>query len=183
MTRREFIRSATSALTPRYGCREAEAIARLVGETLSGVTREALALDPDVAIDALQAAQDAVGRIAAGEPAQYVLGVAWFAGRQFTVGKGVLIPRPETEELVAWIASSHDGGRILDIGTGSGAIAVTLALDMPGALVDAVDISPEALATAAHNASTLGARVDFARCDILNEFPGTQYDIIVSNPP
>ena len=117
---------------------------------------------------------------------QYIIGVADFCRRQFHVAPGVLIPRPETSELCRWIISCRQeaGGEILDIGTGSGCIAITLALEMPKAKVTAWDISDEALHIARQNAYALGAQVAFEKKDALNlqgEFE--HWDIIVSNPP
>ncbi len=129
-----------------------------------------------------------VERLAAGEPLQYVLGESEFYGRRFVVRPGVLIPRPETEELVDRIVHTEGGRpcRILDVGTGSGCIAVSLALELPGAEVYAADISDVALETAAENCRRLGARVTLRRADALNDlaarFP-ERFDVIVSNPP
>lgn len=122
-------------------------------------------------------------RLEKAEPVQYVLGVDDFCGRQFHVASGVLIPRPETAELCQLIAD--DGGRdILDIGTGSGCIAITLALDIPDAKVTAWDISDDALAIASGNAETLNACVQFEHQDALNISPSSSiWDVIVSNPP
>ena len=122
-------------------------------------------------------------RLEKAEPVQYVLGVADFCGRQFHVAPGVLIPRPETAELCHLIA--EDGGAdILDIGTGSGCIAITLALDIADAKVTAWDISDDALAIAQQNAKTLGADVSFEKRDALNiSLTPELWDVIVSNPP
>ena len=123
---------------------------------------------------------------------QYILGVADFYGRQFHVGPGVLIPRPETEELCRWITQKNRPPvlSVLDIGTGSGCIAITLALEIPKAEVTAWDISDEALRIAQKNAKVFGADVCFERQDILNIppvscllTPDSCYDLIVSNPP
>ena len=126
-------------------------------------------------------------RLEKAEPVQYVLGVADFCGRQFHVAPGVLIPRPETAELCQLIAK--DGGRdILDIGTGSGCIAITLALDIPDSKVTAWDISDTALSIAQGNAKALGANIVFEHQDalslshLLTSSP-SQWDVIVSNPP
>ncbi len=185
MTRRDFVDRATGMLTPRYGQREAGSIVRLVMESLCGVTRTDIALDPVAALDDAAAGR-AVERIAAGEPVQYVLGEAWFCGERFEVGPDVLIPRPETEELVEWIVREHGpqrGLRALDIGTGSGAIAVMLALRLPAAQVTATDISSGALAVAARNALRFGARIGFVRGDALEGLPAGEFDVTVSNPP
>lgn len=123
------------------------------------------------------------------EPLQYILGYEDFCGHRFTVRQGVLIPRPETEELVQLIADSEvaERGRILDIGTGSGCIAISLALAHPEAEVTAWDISEDAISIAKQNAERLGARVNVERMDILDaeNLPQTngEFDIIVSNPP
>jgi release factor glutamine methyltransferase len=122
-------------------------------------------------------------RLEKAEPVQYVLGVADFCGRQFHVAPGVLIPRPETAELCQLIM--NDGGRhILDIGTGSGCIAITLALGIADAHVTAWDISDDALSIAEENAKALGAKVIFGHRDALALEPeNDQWDVIVSNPP
>lgn len=122
-------------------------------------------------------------RLENAEPVQYVLGVADFGGRQFHVAPGVLIPRPETAELCQLI--SKDGGhRILDIGTGSGCIAITLALDIKDAEVTAWDISDEALAIASNNADSLEADIHFEHRNALALEPESEkWDVIVSNPP
>ena len=143
-------------------------------------------------------------RLADGEPVQYIVGTAEFCGRRFHVAPGVLIPRPETAELCQWITEDHHptpntqhppvggirgGLSILDIGTGSGCIAITLALDIPNAEVEAWDISNEALAIAQQNAKALNANVSFKEKDIIKcglaPVLGEAYrvDIIVSNPP
>ena len=144
--------------------------------------------------------QEMVQRLTDGEPVQYVVGVAEFYGRRFHVAPGVLIPRPETAELCQWIIEDEsnntekEGPRnVLDIGTGSGCIAITLALELPHSTVKAWDISPEALDIARKNATDLGAAVtfeekDITKCDKKNSpregnRVGDKVDIIVSNPP
>lgn len=187
-------------LTGIYPATEAQAVVRMLLEELAGLS---LADIYAGGIDRLDDAQRqqierAMARLEEGEPIQYVLGRACFCGRSFAVAPGVLIPRPETEELCRLIIDTHpsESRHILDIGTGSGCIAITLALEMPDAEVEAVDISPEALAIAGANAAQLGAKVSFHQYDILSEdspplgrgrgwvAPSTaKYDIIVSNPP
>ncbi|WP_301668267.1 peptide chain release factor N(5)-glutamine methyltransferase [Neisseria basseii] len=121
-----------------------------------------------------------------GEPVAYILGVREFYGRRFTVNPNVLIPRPETEHLVeAVLARLPENGRVWDLGTGSGAVAVTVALERPDAFVRASDISTPALETARKNAADLGARVEFAHGSWFDtDMPSEgKWDIIVSNPP
>jgi release factor glutamine methyltransferase len=127
-------------------------------------------------------------KLAAGMPMQYVLGYAWFMGRRFIVNEHVLIPRPETEELVQWIADDYKetDPAILDIGTGSGCIPVSLKLLLSKAKVSAIDVSAEALEVARTNAKSLDADVVFQQMNFLDtgaweSLP--QYDVIVSNPP
>ena len=120
-------------------------------------------------------------------PIQYILGETEFYGLSFNVNESVLIPRPETEELVDWIRTENDRSaslNILDIGTGSGCIAISLKHEFTNAVVDAFDISDEALITAQSNANRNQLKVNFSKVDILNapDFE-TKWDIIVSNPP
>lgn len=185
-TRRQITDRITIALTPLYGEREARSIAQLAAAELGEVTVSALLTDPaaPLEIDGLDAI---IQRLAAGEPVQYLLGHAEFYGRDFAVRQGVLIPRPETEELAAWVIEAEaQAATILDVGTGSGCIAATLAVELPNAAVFAADISDAALAVAAENFRTLDARVDLRKADALNDlaevFP-EPFDVIVSNPP
>ena len=156
----QFIRESTSALGALYGPREAAGIvSRLCGELL-GVSSYAHIVEPglEVSAEALPVLQGAMERLCGGEPLQYVTGVQEFCGRRFKVRPGVLIPRPETEELVATAAERlRGGGRVLDLCTGSGCIAWSLALDCPEAKVTGVDISDEALAVAREQFSADGA--------------------------
>ena len=200
MTRREAIDCITGRLSPLYDPREARSIARLLVSERAGVPVSALLTDPgaELRIEGLE--QD-VERLADGVPLQYVVGTAEFYGRRFAVREGVLIPRPETEELVDRIVRSERGAqrgssqqageasgtlRILDIGTGSGCIAASLALELPEAEVFAAEIADEALTVAEENFRRLGARVTLRRADALQElkaqFP-EPFDLIVSTPP
>lgn len=187
MTRREAIDRITARLTGLYDGREARNLARLLVCAREGVTLSALLTDPaaELRTEGLDADLE---RLAAGEPLQYVLGESEFYGRRFAVREGVLIPRPETEELVDRIVRTEGGRpcRILDVGTGSGCIAVSLALELPEAELFAADISDVALETAAENCRRLGARVTLRRADALSDlaerFP-ERFDVIVSNPP
>lgn len=198
MTRRELIESLTSATLPVYGTREATAIARLVAEKRYGLSRADIALDPDAGIDPGDGFAAMLADLAAARPVQYVLGRADFDGLELAVGEGVLIPRPETEELVRWIITNYqlpitnglrekETPHVLDLGTGSGAIAIALAKRLPEASVTAVDISPEALRYARLNNEKYQAGVTFRNADILDieQFSifNFQFSIIVSNPP
>jgi len=129
-----------------------------------------------------------LNRINNHEPIQYILGEEIFYGRKFKVNPSVLIPRPETELLIDTIKSftlqsQNKSLRILDIGTGSGCIAISLALEIGDSVVTAIDVSEEALVCARQNAASLKANVNFFKLDILNEEIKSQYDLIVSNPP
>lgn len=184
MTYRELWRT----LEPLYGNGEARAITDYVLDVCFGLSKADILCG---AVDEMTAEKTAelnkiFGRLTEGEPVQYVLGRAEFSGRWFNVRPGVLIPRPETEELCAWItADSKASGspKVLDIGTGSGCIAITLQLDMPESKVTAWDISADALDVARENAQQLGANVSFVRQDALNAKPEGKWDVIVSNPP
>ena len=127
----------------------------------------------------------ALKRLSLGEPLQYVLGYAWFLDMKLHVDNRVLIPRPETEELVRLVVSRNSvtNPRILDVGTGSGCIAIALKKLIPGAHITAVDVSNDALAVAQQNSTNLQADVEFVNFDILTSKPNDRFDIIVSNPP
>lgn len=184
MTYRELWRT----LEPLYGNGEARAITDYVLDVCFGLSKADILCG---AVDEMTAEKTAelnkiFNRLTKGEPVQYVLGRAEFSGRWFNVRPGVLIPRPETEELCAWItADSKASGspKVLDIGTGSGCIAITLQLDMPESKVTAWDISADALDVARENAKQLGANVNFVKQDALNAKPEGEWDVIVSNPP
>lgn len=158
-------------------------------EDMAGITRLDVALSPqrDIHPDTVTRLQHAAVRVADGEPLQYVTGKAWFHGLSLQVGPGVLIPRPETSQLVDIILDSA-GKRpdldVLDVCTGSGAIAVALARDLPFAHVTATDIAPQAITTARANATALKVNIQVTDMDALKEgLPSGRYDIIVSNPP
>jgi len=132
----------------------------------------------------LKALEEDVKTLTTGVPVQHLIGTESFYGRVFNVSKDVLIPRPETEELVLAILQRIDGAkRILDIGTGSGAIAITLKLESPESHVTAIDLSEDALAVAQKNAKTLKADVLFKHGNLFAPVRGKTFDVIVSNPP
>ncbi len=175
-------------LSSRYGEGEARAIVRLVLDDAFGVRPVDVYADKvrHFSEDERSRLDRMLRRLEGGEPVQYVLGHACFAGRRYEVTPDVLIPRPETEELAAWVEADgiQPGGRLLDAGTGSGCLAVTLALDLPGTTVEAWDVSPGALDVARRNARRLGANVVFTLCDLLAQPPTAgPFDVIVSNPP
>lgn len=165
--------------------REAAAIVRVLLEWVSGKTRSQLiSEDHRFSESALNRLKVAALRLQKGEPVQHITGEAWFYGRRFAVGPEVLIPRPETEELVThMLARLKPGQRVLDIGTGSGCIAITLALEADWVEVDGWDVSVDTLNIARQNAVALGAKVNFALEDVFSAKPKTRYDLIVSNPP
>ena len=173
-----------------YDEREAAAIAHEVMEHVTGLDKMKRLIEKDATLTELQQQQytGALTKLQTGMPLQYVLGHAWFMGRQFRVDGNVLIPRPETEELVQWIADDHRNKNlaILDIGTGSGCIPVSLKLELPESIVTTCDISEEAIEVARKNARLLGADLEFLRGDFLSHVFRRQlphYDVIVSNPP
>lgn len=183
-------------LTKVYHEGEAKAIARMAYEERYGLTLSDIYLgkDTQLPVDGQAEMQEIAKRLLKGEPIQYVLGQADFCGRTFLVDRHVLIPRPETEELCRWIISEVRGWQlekgdcpILDIGTGSGCIATTLAAELPQAQLTAWDVSAEALDVACENAERNHVSVRFEQVDVLN-IPYTssltsQYSLIVSNPP
>jgi release factor glutamine methyltransferase len=162
--------------------------ARLLVQHVAGCSHADLISRPErpLSLEQLAWLESLVSRRAGGEPLAYLLGTAEFYGREFAVSPAVLIPRPETEELVGLAlekVKDIESPRILDLGTGSGIIAVTLALEKPAARVMAVDVSPEALEMARGNAERLGARVDFRPGSWFDPVTGGRFDLIVSNPP
>jgi len=168
--------------------REARLEARVLAAQAWQVTPAWLiAHDSDAATAPQAAAFEALlARRLAGEPIAYIVGAREFYGRGFEVSPAVLIPRPETELLVELALAEiplDDTTTVLDLGTGSGCIAITLALERPRARVTAVERSPAALALARRNAQALGAAVEFSAGDWFSGLTGRSYDLIVANPP
>ena len=168
------------------GFSEAQATAFALLDDLFGASRTDVLMDRRVELgaDAEARLQRALAALEAGQPLQYATGKAPFCGKSFEVNAHVLIPRPETELLVELVCGCSPQ-RVLDCGTGSGCIAVSVALALPEAQVEAWDISAEALAVARRNARVLGAKVRFRQRDMLL-LPARRralYDVIVSNPP
>lgn len=174
-------------LAALYDAGEAKAIVRMVLDVRFGLSPTDVYCGKVTQLSAndTEILEKMMQRLERAEPVQYVLGKADFCGRTFAVAPGVLIPRPETGELCRWIISGARGGeRLLDIGTGSGCIAVTLQQEIAGAAVTAWDLSPEALSIARANAEAIGAEVSMVQQDALQP-PADHglWDIIVSNPP
>lgn len=177
-----------AALATLYDDAEASAIAHEALRHITGLDRLSRLSQKHQTLTAAQAADFSRMKRALqrGEPLQYAIGMAHFMGRDFKVTAAVLIPRPETEELVQWILQEEKCSNLLDVGTGSGCIAVSLALALPGCAVQAIDISADALSIAEENAERLGARVAFQLSDFLEKASREalgSFDVIVSNPP
>lgn len=186
-TRAEIVSHLAACIEHLYSRQEQLRIARMVAAALSGESEMKFLIDPNEIIDIELG--DVAEQLSAGRPVQYIIGKAEFCGEEFTVREGVLIPRPETEELVMWaiqVSKEFPSPRILDLCTGSGCIAIALKKLIPAATVTAIDLSAEALAIAQENATKLGADVRFLADDVLQGVPqlgNEQFDIIVSNPP
>jgi release factor glutamine methyltransferase len=189
---KEYRTQFIQALTSMYGEGEAESFFYLILEEKQQLKRIDLALHPDLEFSAsvIVVWNSILEQLKLEIPIQYLLGKTSFYGLDFEVNENVLIPRPETEELVDWIVSNVlKNGRsksikILDIGTGSGCIAVSLAKNLPNAEVFAIDVSEKALATAQKNAERNEVEVTFIEQNILETLDlGQEFDIIVSNPP
>ena len=174
-------------LTDSYPVGEITALTRIIATEILGISQMTFFLKDNVELTHEQEATlaDAIKRLQKYEPIQYIQGYSDFCGLRFKVTPATLIPRPETSELVEWVASEASGNeRILDIGTGSGCIAVSLANMLPQSKVTAWDISNDALAVATENSKANGCTVLFEQVDILSHEPTeAQFDIIVSNPP
>lgn len=177
--------NALQTLQQRYDLGEARAIYELVLKQRFGLSRTDILLGKDTTLSAKdkEELQIIIDRVAKGEPVQYVLGCEEFCGRTFLVNPNVLIPRPETQLLVELVKQNvAPGNSVLDVGTGSGCIAITLAL--AGYKVTAIDVSDEALAIAKQNAEQLGAEVEFVKADIIQcSIFNFQWSALVSNPP
>lgn len=192
MKRNEALHWASSFLTEKG--REAFAGELLLRHVLGDISRTdmLMGLNERLTFEEQKAFEDAVRRHGDGEPVQYITGFEEFYGRRFKVNKEVLIPRPETEELVFEVlkrVSSRFGGNknvsVVDVGTGSGAIAVSLSLENQNLTVSTIDIAAESIEVAQKNAAELGASVRFLHGDLLRPYiqNGEKTDVVVSNPP
>lgn len=189
MTLREQLIEMRRRLDGIYDRREREAVILLVFSHVKGWSRVDLIINEGKELSDFTKKEidGIVDRLILGEPIQYITGQARFYGMDFKVGPGVLIPRPETEELVDLIKDDSGGKedlRVLDIGTGSGCIAIALARTLPFSVVTAIDISDDALKIAEENANTQKAKVKFVDADMYMWMPEAEsLDIVVSNPP
>lgn len=180
--------SLIAQLQTLYDARESANIADWVMEYITGKKRidRLLVKDAPLVQEQETSLLQITGALLRHTPVQYVLGESWFCGMKFFVNPHVLIPRPETEELVSWIRDEGRTGSILDIGTGSGCIAISLARLVPSAAITAIDVSDDALQAARKNADSLQAAVSFQQLDFLQEHNWNHlpvFDTIVSNPP
>lgn len=161
---------------------EKEAIAYILLEDAYGITKTDILLNKELDLDQ-ELLEAQLTRLNTQEPIQQIVGFTYFRNRKFKVSKDVLIPRPETEEIIDLVKSFNlPKPSIIDIGTGSGCIAITLALEIPEATVNALDLSKNALKKAKQNARDLKTKVNFIEADFLSYDEGN-FDIIVSNPP
>jgi release factor glutamine methyltransferase len=189
MTVSEKYNACIKSLSELYDEREARNIASWLIEDIVGLTVGRMVMDRYrlLTVDQHNRIDAAMQRLALHEPIQYVVGYAEFMGLKIQVNPAVLIPRPETEELVAWIVADMQLHNLpitmLDIGTGSGCIAVSVAVQYPLAAVTAVDVSSDALEVARLNADNHQVNISYQECDILTSLPSGLYQVIVSNPP
>lgn len=175
-------------LSSLYEGDEAKQLFYLVTDHISGWSRGQLMMNKNeiVATDSYIAYEKITAELKTGKPLQHITGVTWFYGLKFKVSRSVLIPRPETEELVEWILADIKGEKnlnLLDIGTGSGCIAISIKANMQAAEVSALDISEAALKIAKENAGINKTAVNFIHSDILSYHTEEKYAVIVSNPP
>ena len=192
MTIKQYRDNFIQELTPIHGADEAESFFYLILEDKNKLRRIDLALQPELAFSKVEIEDynSLLEQLKLEVPVQHLLGSAHFYGMEFVVNENVLIPRSETEELVEWIVAdcknitSTQPIKILDIGTGSGCIAISLAKNIKNAQVFAIDVSEKALATAKINAERNDVNVTFLLADILKTTDlNEEFDIIVSNPP
>jgi len=188
MTIKDYRSHFIQTLTPLYDAEEADRFFIISLEELKGWRRVDFALNTEAVLsqDEIDRWNSVLAQLQIHRPIQYIFGKSYFYGLDFTVNEDTLIPRPETEELVDWVIAENKGKsfEIIDIGTGSGCIAISLAKNLPQAKVSAMDISTGALAVAKTNAAQNDAVVNFIQQDVLalSELP-QKYDVIVSNPP
>ena len=180
--KKEFLK----AITPLYNKDEASSLYYMLCEEVLSIPKSKLIIaeDMDLTIEKTNQLYNCLERLKKHEPIQYVLGKTKFCNLNFSVNESVLIPRPETEELVNIILKNELGNKtVLDIGSGSGCIAVSLAKHSPKAKVTALDICKDAIELSQRNAKENDVNLEFINADILNYKSDKKYDSIVSNPP
>lgn len=186
MTRREAVNRLAAVAMECYDEVEARQIAQMIVMARGGVTYNQLLVEPDAEV-VIEDIETIEAELRAWRPVQYIVGQAEFMDMALEVDSAVLIPRPETEELVYWIASEYPQKvRILDVGTGSGCIAISLARSIAGAEVSGLDISVSALDVARRNGERYAPQVEFVEGDALSDFDklfAGEFDVVVSNPP
>ncbi|GAA0892366.1 peptide chain release factor N(5)-glutamine methyltransferase [Fulvivirga kasyanovii] len=185
---KKLLKYITDEIHLEESAEEVLSIAYLIMEHVFGLDKAEIILDRSINISNSKAKElkEFIKRINTYEPIQYILGETEFYGREFKVDKGVLIPRGETEELVQLIINENQGKKIklLDIGTGTGCIPITLLKELRGARAFAIDYDPRAIKVARKNAQLHNVPIEFLLIDILNEpIPVQSLDVIVSNPP
>ena len=186
MTLQDFKLKMISELSSIYKMDELNSIFNLLSEEYLKIPRSKILLadEIDLADEKQTLFINALKRLKTHEPIQYVLGKTSFMDLEFKVNSSVLIPRPETEELVRLMLNEDlDGKKILDIGTGSGCIAISLAKNLPNSKITALDISKDALEVAKENAKLNNVSIDFINADIFKYDSNKKFDVIVSNPP
>ena len=185
-TRRDIFNLIAHTIEPMYGIDEARQIAEMIILAKGNISRNDLIIEPQKEL-AINNIDSILEELRAWRPVQYIIGYADFRDMNLEVRDGVLIPRPETEELVEWIATDTiEGASILDIGTGSGAIAIALSREIKNSHVWAMDISHKALDIARCNGKRYAPSVTFVEGDALSDFStliDDKFDVIVSNPP
>jgi release factor glutamine methyltransferase len=185
-TRREVLNILWRAASHCYEDVEARQIAEMILMAKGNISRNDIIVEPNMAVE-IEGLDSIVEQIKAWTPVQYIIGCADFLDMELEVSDAVLIPRPETEELVMWVRDeAPSDARILDVGTGSGCIAIGLARELKDAKVFAMDISDPALAVARRNGAHYASNVEFIKGDALADFGAIfdeQFDIVVSNPP
>jgi release factor glutamine methyltransferase len=190
MNLQEATKHITNSLQKIYSQRESQNIASILMEDITALsaTQRLITSTKDLTATQILKLEQNIEELLQHKPIQQIVGYTWFAGNKFYIDENVLIPRPETDELVNHIIKQHLNQTIsiIDIGTGSGCIAVSLKHNLPSATVTAIDVSNKALVIAAKNAGSIGVDVNFLQLDFLEENNWNQlqpFDVIVSNPP
>jgi release factor glutamine methyltransferase len=190
MSLQELKQECKAALSNQYDSIELNSLMAILFEHITGwdKLKQVLNKETELSQEKIKEFHEALNLLREGMPIQYIIGKAWFMGNEFIVNENVLIPRPETEELVEWIIEYatiiNKPLQILDIGTGSGCIPIALKLALPHCMLAGLDISEKALLTAKQNADTLKTKISWIQEDILNTtYLLNQFDVIVSNPP